>query len=57
MALTDIVNYQGEPAVLELDRGNIGTITDIQVEGQNNTERPLIIAGGGGSNEYGYAYS
>jgi hypothetical protein len=56
MALTDIVTYGGEPAILEMSRGDIGTITDIQIEGQNNTERPLIIAGGG-SNEYGYAYA
>lgn len=38
MALTDLTTYAGEPAILELNRGDIGTVTDANVQGQAATE-------------------
>lgn len=40
MALDDIVDYVGEPVRLEMSRGNIGTISDINVQAQIEIEIP-----------------
>lgn len=53
--LTDIVTPNGEPGLMEMSRPDTA-IEDIVVQGPNNTERPLIVAGGGSGGEYGYAY-
>lgn len=56
MAFTDIVVPHGDEGLMEMDRID-SPIIDIEVQDYNNVERPLIVAGGGSSGEYGYAYA
>ena len=46
MALIDIVQYGGEPAVLELNRGDVGEIHDIVISGQIEIEIPENMSSG-----------
>ncbi|MFA6301345.1 MAG: hypothetical protein WC609_03270 [Candidatus Paceibacterota bacterium] len=50
MALTSIQPPPQNKAVIYFERGNVGTVEDIQAKGENELQIPLIVAGGGGGN-------
>lgn len=53
MALDDITTYSNQPAILELNRGNIGVIEDINNESQIIIEIPEQ-SGGSINSDYVY---
>ena len=53
MALDDITTYPNQPAILEINRGNIGTIEDINSKAQIIIEIPEQS---GSSTEPDYVY-
>lgn len=50
MALTDIVNFAGEPLNYDMARGNDGVLVDVQGAGSASAEVPVVVNNGGGGN-------
>lgn len=47
MALLDIIPSPGEPAYLEMSRGNSGQVLDVVSGDKNSVEIPAVTGGGG----------